>query len=75
MIIQWFNGEDHPSTGNTINNIGIINACQWIYDSTLTNFSKALQIYTRFHNENHPKIKMIQENIIICHKLKSYKRH
>ena len=56
-------GDDHPSTANTLNNIGSVNQEQGNYKEALDNYSKALVIYQKFHNETHPSIKLIQENI------------
>ena len=55
MIIQQkVNGEGHPSTACTLNNIGKVNDEQGNYKESLDNYSKALIIKEKVYGENHP---------------------
>jgi tetratricopeptide (TPR) repeat protein len=58
-------GDNHPCTADTLNNIGLVKYNQGEYIDALDYYTKALNIYQKL-NPNHPRIRLIENNIDRC---------
>jgi tetratricopeptide (TPR) repeat protein len=56
-------GTDHPSTGQTYNNLGLLYYDQGKYEETEVYFMKSLAISEKVFGTDHPSTKIIKKNL------------
>jgi tetratricopeptide (TPR) repeat protein len=58
-------GEEHPSTANSLNNLGITLHEQGKHDEARRYYERALAIYEKIHGEEHPVTELLRQNLRI----------